>query len=63
MIENTYDNCHKLAELSANSTDLDSLIQFYQVSLFERMMADKKVFEDELENMDIETQEELDGDE
>ena len=63
MIEDTYANCKKLAQLSTDSMDVESLIEFYQVTLLDRMMADTKVFEAELENMGIETQEELDGDE
>ena len=63
MIEDTYANCKKLAELSTDSMDVESLIEFYQATLLDRMMADTKVFEAELENMGITTQEELDGDE
>lgn len=63
MIKHTYDNCHKLAEESARAIDLKSLQEFYRISLFESMMADTKVFEAELENLNIKTQEELDGDE
>lgn len=63
MIKNTYDNCSKAAELVADSMDLDALIEFYRVSVFERMISDQKVFEDVLWDLDIKTQEELDGDE
>jgi len=62
VIEYTYANCKRLAELSTDSMDVESLIEFYQATLLDRMMADTKVFEAELENMDIETQGELDGD-
>ena len=63
MIKHTYDNCHKLAEESSRATDLKGLQEFYRISLFERMVNDKKAFEDELDNLDIKTQEQLDGDE
>jgi len=63
MIENTYANCKKLAQLSTDSMDVESLIEFYQVTLLDRLLGDQRVFECELENMDIKTQEQLDGDE
>ena len=63
MIKHTYDNCHKLAEESARAIDLKSLQEFYRISLFESMVNDQKAFESELENLNIKTQEELDGDE
>lgn len=62
-IKHTYDNCHKLAEESARATDLKDLQEFYRISMFERMLNDQKAFEDELDNLNIKTQEELDGDE
>jgi hypothetical protein len=63
MIENTYDNCHKLAAESSRAADLKELQEFWRISMFERWVNDKKAFEDELDNLDIKTQEELDGDE
>jgi hypothetical protein len=63
MIENTYDNCHKLAAESARAADLKDLQEFWRISLFESMVNDQKAFENELENLNIKTQEELDGDE
>ena len=63
MIENTYDNCHKLAAESAIAADLKDLQEFWRISLFESMVNDQKAFENELENLNIKTQEELDGDE
>ena len=62
MIEYTYANCKRLAELSTDSMDVESLIEFYQATLLDRMTTDTKVFEAELENMGIETQGELYGD-
>jgi hypothetical protein len=43
--------------------DVESLIEFYQATLLDRLLDDQRDFECELENMDIKTQEELDGDE
>jgi hypothetical protein len=43
--------------------DVESLIEFYQVTLLDRLLDSQEAFEAELENMDIKTQEELDGDE
>lgn len=63
MIENTYDNCQNLAQLSVDSMDIESLIEFYQVTLLDRLLDSQEAFEAELENMGIKTQEELDGDE
>ena len=63
MIENTYDNCHTLAEASSRAADLKELQEFWRISMFERWVNDKKAFEDELDNLDIKTQEQLDGDE
>jgi hypothetical protein len=63
MIENTYDNCHKLAAESARAADLKDLQEFWRISMFERWVNDQKAFESELENLNIKTQEELDGDE
>jgi hypothetical protein len=63
MIENTYDNCQKLAAESARAADLKELQEFWRISMFERWVNDQKGFEDELENLNIKTQEELDGDE
>jgi len=63
MIKHTYDNCHKLAEESARAADLKDLQEFWRISLFESMVNDQKAFESELENLNIKTQEELDGDE
>ena len=62
MIENTYDNCYKLAAESARAADLKELQEFWRISMFERWVNDQKGFEDELENLNIKTQEELDGD-
>jgi catechol-2,3-dioxygenase len=59
MIENTYDNCKKLAEFSANVMDIESLIQFYQETLFLRMINSQKEFDCEAENMGVNSQEEL----
>ena len=62
MIENTYSNCKKLVQLSVDySMDVESLIEFYQVTLLDRLLDSQEAFEAELENMDIKTQEELDG--
>ena len=63
MIENTYDNCYKLAAESARAADLKELQEFWRISMFERWVNDQKGFEAELENLNIKTQEELDGDE
>ena len=67
MIENTYSNCKKLVQLSVEySMDVESLIEFYQVTLLDRLLDSQEAFEAELENMDIKMQEqldELDGDE
>jgi hypothetical protein len=63
MIKHTYDNCHKLAAESARAADLKELQEFWRISMFERWVNDKKAFEDELDNLDIKTQEQLDGDE
>lgn len=63
MIENTYANCKKLAQLSVDSMDVESLIEFYQITLLDRLLDSQEAFEAELENMDIKMQEELDGDE
>jgi hypothetical protein len=63
MIENTYDNCYKLAAESARAADLKELQEWWRISMFERWVNDKKAFEDELDNLDIKTQEQLDGDE
>jgi hypothetical protein len=63
MIENTYDNCYKLAAESARAADLKELQEFWRISMFERWANDKKAFEDELDNLNIKTQKELDGDE
>jgi hypothetical protein len=63
MIKHTYDNCHKLAEESSRAADLKELQEFWRISMFERWVNDKKAFEDELDNLDIKTQEQLDGDE
>lgn len=63
MIENTYDNCKKLADLSTDTMDLKSLIEFYRESLLDHLLDSPEDFESELENMGIKTQEELDGDE
>ena len=63
MIENTYDNCQKLAAESARAADLKELQEFWRISMFERWVNDQKGFEDELENLNIKTQEELDDDE
>jgi hypothetical protein len=63
MINHTYDNCHKLAEESSRAADLKELQEFWRISMFERWVNDKKAFEDELDNLDIKTQEQLDGDE
>ena len=61
MIENTYSNCKKLVQLSVDySMDVESLIEFYQVTLLDRLLDSQESFEAELENMDIKTQEELD---
>ena len=60
-IENTYSNCKKLAQLSVDSMDVESLIEFYQITLLDRLLDSQEAFEAELENMDIKTQEELDG--
>ena len=61
MIENTYSNCKKLVQLSVEySMDVESLIEFYQVTLLDRLLDSQESFEAELENMDIKTQEELD---
>ncbi len=62
MIENTYDNCKKLTQLSTDSMNVESLTEFYKLTMLDRMMADTEVFEAELDNLNIETQEELDGD-
>jgi hypothetical protein len=43
--------------------DVESLIEFYQVTLLDRLLDSQEAFEAELENMGIKTQEELDGDE
>ena len=62
MIENTYNNCKNLVQLSVDySMDVESLIEFYQVTLLDRLLDSQEAFEAELENMDIKTQEELDG--
>lgn len=63
MIENTCDNCYKLAAESARAADLKELQEFWRISMFERWVNNQKEFEAELENMGIKTQEELDGDE
>ena len=64
MIENTYNNCKKLVQLSVDySMDVESLIEFYQITLLDRLLDSQEAFEAELENMDIKMQEELDGDE
>ena len=63
MIENTYDNCYKLAAESARAADLKELQEFWRISMFERWVNSQKEFEAELENLNIKTQEELDGDE
>ena len=63
MIENTYNNCKNLAQLSVDSMDIESLIEFYQVTLLDRLLDSQESFEAELENLNIKTQEELDGDE
>ena len=62
MIENTYANCKNLAQLSVDSMDVKSLIEFYQVTLLDRLLDSQEAFEAELENMGIKTQGELDGD-
>lgn len=62
MIENTYANCKKLAQLSVDSIDLKSLIEFYRETLLDRLLDSQEGFEAELENLNIKTQEELDGD-
>jgi hypothetical protein len=43
--------------------DVESLIEFYQITLLDRLLDSQEAFEAELENMDIKMQEELDGDE
>ena len=63
MIENTYSNCKTLAQLSVDSMDVKSLIEFYQITLLDRLLDSQEAFEAELENMDIKMQEDLDGDE
>ena len=64
MIENTYNNCKNLVQLSVDySMDVESLIEFYQITLLDRLLDSQEAFEAELENMDIKMQEELDGDE
>ena len=63
MIENTYANCKNLAQLSVDSMDVKSLIEFYQVTLLDSLLDSQEAFEAELENLNIKTQEELDGDE
>ena len=60
MIENTYANCRKLAGFAADVTDLESLIQFYQETLFLQMIDSQKEFDVVAEHMDINSQEELD---
>jgi hypothetical protein len=42
--------------------NVESLTEFYKLTMLDRMMADTEVFEAELDNLNIETQEELDGD-
>ena len=61
MIENTYDNCKKLTQLSTDSMNVESLTEFYKLTMLDRMMADTEVFEAELDNLNIETQEELES--
>ena len=63
MIENTYDNCKSLAQLTADSMDIESLIEYYQETLLDRLLDSQEVFEAQLESMGIKTQEQLDGDE
>ena len=63
MIENTYDNCQKLAAESARAADLKELQEFWRISMFERWVNSQKEFEAELENLNIKNQEELDDDE
>lgn len=63
MIENTYGNCKNLAQLSVDSMNIESLIEFYQATLLDRLLDSQEAFEAELENMGIQTQEELDSDE
>ena len=60
MIENTYDNCKKLAKFSASVKDLEGLLQFYQHTLFLQMIDSQKEFDFVAMLLDINSQEELD---